>query len=546
VTRTLRTSQAPPRDVPADAIVVGVVRGPDGPRPAPGAEDVDAALGGKLAETLAALGATGDAEEVTRIASGGRLTAPLITAVGLGAPNGPNDGPVVSDGRVVSDGPVVNDGPARFDGEGLRRASGAAVRALVAGKARQIALALPVRDDAEAEAVALGALLGGYVFGRYRNGGKQPETELILLGHGAADHGAADHGTAGHGNAGHGEAEDGNAGGAGTARARVLAAAISLVRDLVNTSPSDLYPATLAAEAERVAGAAGVGIEVLDEKALAEGGYGGIVGVGQGSVHPPRLVRLAYTHPDAAKTVVFAGKGITFDSGGLSLKPPKSMEAMKSDMGGAAAVLAAVAAIAELAPAVNVIGYLPLAENMPSGTAQRPSDVITIYGGGTVEVLNTDAEGRLVLADALARSGEDSPDLLVDVATLTGAQLVALGPRIMGVMANDDEVRDGIVDAARRAGEAAWPMPLPEELRKGLDSTVADIANVAAERNGGMLVGGLFLREFVPDGVRWAHLDIAGPAFHEGDPYGYTPKGGTGAAVRSLVQVALDVADGRL
>jgi leucyl aminopeptidase len=320
----------------------------------------------------------------------------------------------------------------------------------------------------------------------------------------------------------------------------VLAAAISLVRDLVNTSPSDLYPATLAAEAQRVAGAAGLGVEVLDEKALAEGGYGGIVGVGQGSVHPPRLVRLAYTHPDAAKTVVFAGKGITFDSGGLSLKPPKSMEAMKSDMG------AAVAAIAELAPAVNVIGYLPLAENMPSGTAQRPSDVITIYGGGTVEVLNTDAEGRLVLADALARSGEDSPDLLIDVATLTGAQLVALGPRIMGVMANDDGVRDGVVDAARRAGEAAWPMPLPEELRKGLDSTVADIANVAAERNGGMLVGGLFLREFVPDGVRWAHLDIAGPAFHEGEPYGYTPKGGTGAAVRSLVQIALDVADGRL
>jgi leucyl aminopeptidase len=219
---------------------------------------------------------------------------------------------------------------------------------------------------------------------------------------------------------------------------------------------------------------------------------------------------------------------------------------MKSDMGGAAAVLAAVAAVAELGAVVNLVGYLPLAENMPGGAAQRPSDVITIYGGGTVEVLNTDAEGRLVLADALARSGEDSPDLLVDVATLTGAQLVALGPRIMGVMANDDEVRDGIVDAARRAGESAWPMPLPEELRKGLDSTVADIANVTPDRNGGMLVGGLFLREFVPDGVRWAHLDIAGPAYHEGDPYGYTPKGGTGAAVRSLVQVALDVADGRL
>jgi leucyl aminopeptidase len=219
---------------------------------------------------------------------------------------------------------------------------------------------------------------------------------------------------------------------------------------------------------------------------------------------------------------------------------------MKSDMGGAAAVLAAVSVIAQLGPAVNVVGYLCMAENMPSGTAQRPSDVITIFGGGTVEVLNTDAEGRLVMADALARSAADSPDLLIDVATLTGAQLIALGPRIMGVMANDDSVLDGVVDAAKRAGEGAWPMPLPEELRKGLDSPVADIANVSQERSGGMLVAGLFLREFVPDGVRWAHLDIAGPAYHEGEPYGYTPKGGTGAAVRLLVQVALDVADGRL
>jgi leucyl aminopeptidase len=285
---------------------------------------------------------------------------------------------------------------------------------------------------------------------------------------------------------------------------------------------------------------------VLDGPALAAGGYGGITGVGQGSSRPPRLVRLAYSHPEATKTVVFAGKGITFDSGGLSLKPSNAMETMKSDMGGAAAVLSALQAIAALRPAVNVVGYLPLAENMPGGNAQRPSDVITIFGGKTVEVLNTDAEGRLVLADALARSAQDSPDLLVDVATLTGAQVVALGTRIAGVMANSDDVLDGVVDAARRAGEQVWPMPLPPELRKGLDSTVADIANVTGERWGGMLVAGLFLKEFVPDGVRWAHVDIAGPAFHEGEPYGYTPKGGTGAAVRMLVQVAEDVADGRL
>jgi leucyl aminopeptidase len=490
-------SQEPLSDTDADAIVIAVAQGPDGPVPAPGAQDVDAALGGTLAQTLAALGGTGKAEEVTRITSAGRLPAPVIAAVGLGEP----------------------DSLDAAGGEALRRAAGAAVRALRAGKARRIALALPARDAAETETVALGALLGGYVFGRYRTDGEKPEdTELILVG---GDDAAA-------------------------RRARVLADAVMLVRDLVNTGPSDLYPATFAAEAQRVADAAGLAYEVLDERELAEAGYGGLTGVGQGSVHPPRLVRVAYASPDASKTLVLAGKGITFDSGGLSLKPPKSMELMKSDMAGAAAVLAAVAAIAALGPAVNVIGYLPMAENMPSGTAQRPSDVITIYGGKTVEVLNTDAEGRLVLADALARSAEDSPDLVIDLATLTGAQLVALGPRIMGVMGNDDDVREGIVDAAGRAGEAAWPMPLPAELRKGLDSAVADIANVTGDRNGGMLVGGLFLREFVPSGVRWAHLDIAGPAYHEGEPYGYTPKGGTGAAVRTLVQVAQDVADGRL
>jgi leucyl aminopeptidase len=391
-----------------------------------------------------------------------------------------------------------------------------------AGK-RHIALALPARDAAEAAAVALGALLGGYAFRRYRTTGTATDAELTLLTALPAD-----------------EAD------AVAQRAQVLADAVTLVRDLVNTGPSDLVPATFAAEAERVAAASGLGIEVLDEGELAEGGYGGILGVGQGSVHPPRLVRLSYTHPDATRTLVLAGKGITFDSGGLSLKPPKSMEWMKSDMGGAAAVLGALQAISALRPVVNVVGYLAMAENMPSGTAQRPSDVITIHGGKTVEVLNTDAEGRLVLADAMVRSAQDSPDLLIDIATLTGAQLVALGARVAGVMANDDDLAAGVAGAAVRAGEAAWAMPLPDELRKGLDSSVADLANVSPDRNGGMLVAGLFLREFVPEGVAWAHLDIAGPSFNESEAYGYTPRGGTGAATRALVQIAEDVAAGTL
>jgi leucyl aminopeptidase len=499
VTATIRATNTAARDVSADAIIVAISQGPDGPLLAPGAAEVDAALGGTLIATLTALGATGRAEEVTRTVSAGHLQAPLVAAVGLGTP-----------------------GPAGRDAETLRRCAGAAVRSLASARIRQIALALPAQDAESAQAVALGALLGGYSFGRYRsNGSVIPSPDLLLL-------------------------SDGAHAGDAVSRAQVIGQAVALVRDLVNTSPSHLYPELLAAEAEKVAAEAGLEIEVLDDAALRAGGYGGIIGVGQGSVHPPRLVRLGYHHPDAARTVVFAGKGITFDSGGLSLKPPKGMETMKSDMGGAAAVLGAMQAIAALRPQVNVVGYLPLAENMPGAGAQRPSDVITIFGGTTVEVLNTDAEGRLVLADALARSAADSPDLLVDVATLTGAQVVALGNRVSAVMANDDEVRDGVVAAATTAGEAMWPMPLPEELRKGLDSKVADLANVAAERDGGMLTAGLFLREFVPPGVRWAHLDIAGPSFHEGEPYGYTPKGGTGVAVRTLVQVAQDVADGRL
>ncbi len=508
MTATLRTTNSPAPDVSADVVVIAVGHGDhdasSGPHGsglvlAPGAEDIDAALGGGLLETLTALGATGKPEEVTRTVSGGKLRAPLIAAVGIGSANAAS--------------------PGSADAEVLRRAAGAAVRSLASPKIRTIALALPAAEPASAEPTALGALLGSYYFGRYRSNG-HPAAELTLI------------------------ARDDVAG--AVRRAEVLAGAVALVRDLVNTSPSHLYPESFAAEAAQIASAAGLGIEVLDHAALAEGGYGGITGVGQGSVHPPRLVRLSYQHPDASRTVVFAGKGITFDSGGLSLKPPKAMETMKSDMGGAAAVLAALQAIAALKPAVNVVGYLPLAENMPGSNAQRPSDVITIYGGTTVEVLNTDAEGRLVLADALARSAADSPDLLVDIATLTGAQVVALGTRVSAVMANDDAVRDGVVDAASRAGEAMWPMPLPDELRKGLDSKVADLANVAAERDGGMLVAGLFLREFVPDGVRWAHLDIAGPSFHEGEPYGYIAKGGTGVAVRTLVQIAHDVAGGRL
>ncbi|GAA3985329.1 leucyl aminopeptidase [Actinomadura viridis] len=496
---SISLDSAEPASLDVDAIVIGVTPAASGdgsgPRPV-GAAELDRALDGRLAEALRALGATGKAGEVTKLPTLGALPAGVIVAVGLGEPGAAGG----------------------HDAETLRRAAGAAVRAL-AGTGR-VALALPAGSAGEIEAVALGGLLGNYSFGAYRTGDRtEPVGEIVVAG--AAEDASVD-------------------------RARTLAESVALVRDLVNTPPSDLSPEDLADAAERVAGEAGLDIEVLDEKALVDGGYGGIAGVGQGSANPPRLVRLAYAHPEASKTLVLVGKGITFDSGGLSLKPAESMDWMKSDMGGAAAVLGALSAIAALAPRVNVVGYLAIAENMPSGTAQRPSDVLRVYGGKTVEVLNTDAEGRLVLADALVRSGEDGPDLLVDVATLTGAQMVALGTRTTGVMANDDDVREKVVAAAGRAGEPSWGMPLPAELRKGLDSAVADIANISGERWGGMLVAGVFLKEFVPEGVRWAHLDIAGPAFNKGEPYGYTPKGGTGAATRTLVQIAEDLADGIL
>jgi leucyl aminopeptidase len=315
---------------------------------------------------------------------------------------------------------------------------------------------------------------------------------------------------------------------------------VMLTRDLVNTPPSDLHPAELAEIARAEGSKAGLTVEVLDEKALRKGGFGGILGVGQGSDAPPRLVHLTYKGGRGTKTkVALVGKGITFDSGGLSLKPAAAMEEMKMDMGGAAAVIATMRAIAELGLKVNVEAWIPMAENMPSGAAIRPSDVLSMRSGLRVEVTNTDAEGRLILADAIARAGEDKPDVILDVATLTGAQIVALGARTTAVMANDDDLRSSVVEAAGRAGEPSWAMPLPPELRKGLDSEIADLVN-SGPREGGMLTAGIFLKEFVPAGVSWAHLDIAGPAYNSGAAYGYTPHGGTGAAVRTFVQFLED------
>lgn len=503
-----------------DAVVIGVGQTSDGPvlLENPLAEKSAQAL----RESLPILGVTGAADEVRRLPGLPETGADILVLAGVGRlPDGsvpPHAGPGTS-ARGAS-----SLGTSPLGEEALRRAAGSAVRQLAG--VGSVLLALPAPTVAAAAAVAEGAALGSYSFTAHRSATagkvKNDVGHVTILTPAAHDKQLQ----------------------AALARAAVLGRSVNATRSLVNQPPSHLYPETFAQAAKELARSLPVKVTVLDEKKLEKDGYGGLTGVGKGSVRPPRLVKIEYSPARAKVKLAFVGKGITFDSGGLSLKPATGMMTMKCDMAGAAVVLNATLAIAELGLPLTVTAWLCLAENMPSGTAQRPSDIMTTYGGRTVEVLNTDAEGRLVMADGLAAASEEKPDALIDVATLTGAQMVALGNRVSAVM-GDDGVRDAIKAAADRAGELFWPMPLPEELRPSLDSRVADIANMG-EKYGGMMTAALFLREFVgeADGgkIPWAHLDIAGPAFNEGDPYGYTPKDGTGVAVRTLVAYAEDVA----
>lgn len=468
---------APSAPLTADAVVVGVVEGDGGPKLAPGAEVVDTALDAKLLSALEATGATGKPDEVVKIPTLGLARFPLVVATGLG--------------------------PAPDD-EAVRRAVGAAVRELASKRAVHIAIDAPVLPLAE------GAALGAYSFTEYKSTPPPKGLRTVTLA-GSTEKAARDE----------------------LRRAVAVTDAINFVRDVVNTPPNDLYPATFAERVEERATKDGLAIEVFDERMLKRGKFGAILAVGSGSSRPPRLVRLTHKPARPVARVALVGKGITFDSGGLNIKT-SNMGWMKSDMGGAAAVVGATLACAALKLPVEVVATVPMAENMPSGAAYRPSDVITMRGGRTVEVSDTDAEGRLILADAIVRACEDDPDYLIEASTLTGAQLVALGSRVIGAM-GEQTWRDRVVAAGRSVGELVWPMPIPEELRPALDSPVADIATLTGDRWGGMLVGGAFLGDFVSDGVPWVHLDIAGPAFNQGKAYGYTPKGGTGAAVRTIV-----------
>ncbi|MFC7327652.1 leucyl aminopeptidase [Marinactinospora rubrisoli] len=321
-------------------------------------------------------------------------------------------------------------------------------------------------------------------------------------------------------------------------RGRVLAGATALARDLVNTPSAEKDPAWLAARAQEAAGAAGLAVKVWNEADLEREGFGAILAVGRGSARPPRLVRVEYRPENPDRHVVLVGKGITFDTGGLSLKPNDNMKLMKTDMSGAAVVLGVLSALAELGSPVRVTGLLAIAENAFSGSAQRPGDVITTYGGRTVEVLNTDAEGRLVLADAMDYAvAELAPDCIVDVATLTGAAKLALGTGIGALFGTDDGLAAQLVEAGERSGEALWRMPLVEEYRETLRSRVADLANIGTKPEfgrPGATEAALFLREFT-GGVPWAHLDIAGPGRSMADNAELT-KGGTGFGTRLLLR----------
>ena len=326
-------------------------------------------------------------------------------------------------------------------------------------------------------------------------------------------------------------------------RIRVVAEAVVATRNLVNTPANDIYPQSLAAAVQKAARGTGVTVEIWDEKRLAADGFGGILAVGKGSARPPRLVRIDYKPKGAKAHLALVGKGITFDSGGLSIKPAASMVGMKYDMTGAATVAHAVLAIASLGLRVRATAWMCIAENLVSGTSTRPSDVIKIRNGKTVEVINTDAEGRLVLADGLSAASESNPTMIVDVATLTGAASVALGDRHTGLMGTDGAV-EAVLEAAKSTGELFWHMPLPDYLMSSLKSDIADLANAKFGGNGGMLLGGLFLKEFIGttgkngDLIPWAHLDIAPTANNASSPYGHTPKGATGVALRTLVALA--------
>jgi len=477
-------STAEPAGLACDAVVIGAFAGEGGATLGPAGAGLDQALEGGLAEHLSDTSFKAKVGDLTLVTTLGRLPAKSIAIAGLGS-------------RATAGAAAV------------RRAAGLAGRRLADRSTIASTLHLDVeRDGKEVAAASVeGLLLGSYRFTGYKSDPRPSKIQEILLPGGGSE---------------------------AIARGAAFADATTLARDLTNEPSSTLTPSALAPRAQEVADVAGLECTIYDEERLGAEGFGGLLAVGRGSVQPPRLITLHHKPADAAGRVVLVGKGITFDSGGLSLKDPRGMETMKTDMGGAAAVLGAMSVLGRLNSRVEVVALVASSENMPGGNALRPGDVITHYGGKTTEVLNTDAEGRLVLADALALASEDPPDAIVDVATLTGSIHIALGNRIAGLFTNDDGLGDELASAGERAGEKVWRMPMTEEFKSELVSDVADQKNVGS-RWGGSITAATFLAEFVGKDIPWAHLDIAGTARSESD-YDDIPKGATGFGTRLLLE----------
>ena len=458
----------------------------------PGTDLVDKALGGTLLAFIAEAGFEAKRGEVLAVPTAGRLGAKAAVLVGMGDPE-------------------------TLDADTIRRAGAALARrsAKVETVATTLLDAVPDSLDpaVAAQAFAEGVALGAYQFLTYKSDAKPTRLARVQV----------------LGRAGQ-KVKD------GLARGTRIAQAVSWARDLVNEPAEAKSPETVVKLARALARANGLTVRVWSGEQLVRERLGGVIGVGVGSERPPRFLRLAYEPRGAKATLALVGKGVVFDSGGLSIKTAGGMETMKTDMSGAAAVIAAMSALRDLGVKTRVIGFVPLVENMPSGNAMRPGDVLRMRNGKTVEVLNTDAEGRLILADALSLASEEKPDAIVDIATLTGAVTIALGEKIAGLMGTDEGWNARVREVADRVGERTWPLPLPDEYRKLLDSEVADMKNIGSPGGGGTLTAGLFLREFV-NGAPWVHLDVAGTARASAED-GYNARGGTGFGVRTFIELA--------
>jgi leucyl aminopeptidase len=474
----LISSDESPESVSCDVLVIGA-SGSDDALLDDAGRQVDRALDGQLSKHLRAAGFKGRVGDVLIYPAHGLAGAESIAVAGIGT------------------SPSVH---------AIRRAAGICARQ-VRERASIASTLQQATGGAGVSAAIEGFLLGSYSFTTYKSDPHPSKIQTIKL----------------LGNPQEAELE----------RASARAQATVLARDLTNEPASTLTPRVLAERAGALADVGGLEHKIYDEKELEDKGFGGILGVGRGSEEPPRLIELSYKPSGATGKVVLIGKGITFDSGGLSIKPAGSMETMKTDMAGSAAVLGAMSVLQRLNIKTEVIGLVAAAENLPSGTAVKPGDVLRHYGGKTTEVMNTDAEGRLVLADALAYASELSPDAILDVATLTGAMVVALGHKATGYFSNDEELSRQIESAAERAGERVWRMPLYDDYLKDLESEVADHKN-SAGRWGGAIIAAMFLNDFVGKDIPWGHLDIAGPARAEKD-YDEVPKGGSGVATRTLL-----------